>query len=57
MKFHRVVHPIAVSSMVLFATSAGAQAATPQGEWRGINGGASSTRYSPLDQLNASNDG
>ena len=41
--------------MVLFATSAGAQAATPQGEWLGINGGASSTRYSPLDQLNASN--
>jgi quinoprotein glucose dehydrogenase len=27
----------------------------PPGEWRGINGNASSTRYSPLDQINASN--
>lgn len=27
----------------------------PPGEWRGINGDASSTRYSPLDQINASN--
>jgi quinoprotein glucose dehydrogenase len=27
----------------------------PPGEWRGINGDAASTRYSPLDQINASN--
>jgi quinoprotein glucose dehydrogenase len=31
------------------------QARSAQGDWRGINGGDSSTRYSPLTQIDASN--
>jgi quinoprotein glucose dehydrogenase len=34
---------------------ASAQSGTPQGEWRNINGDASATRYSPLNQINAAN--
>jgi quinoprotein glucose dehydrogenase len=38
-----------------FALDASAQGRAAAGEWRNINGDASATRYSPLDQINASN--
>lgn len=49
-------HHIASSLLAALALSsfAGAQQ-NPAGEWRGINGDATSARYSPLDQINASN--
>ena len=37
------------------AQQGGDPAAVPRGEWPGITGGNTSTRYSPLDQINASN--
>ncbi len=33
----------------------GPSAGTKPGEWRGINGGDSSTRFTPLSQIDASN--
>jgi len=36
-------------------TDAAGQRQQPQGEWRAINGNDASTRYSALDQINASN--
>ena len=51
-----------VSALALGAAVAGFAFYTPQqngknppGEWRDINGDASATRYSPLDQINATN--
>jgi glucose dehydrogenase len=44
----------ALLAAAVFSGGAFAQA-NPRGEWRGINGDATSQRYSSLDQINASN--
>ena len=43
---------LALAGAPLAAT---AQGGNPPGEWRGINGDATSQRYSPLNQINAAN--
>ena len=64
MSLHRRVYSFAIATTCVlaavtaaFARSQPAQQGAPgkPGEWNGINGNASSTRYSPLDQINASN--
>ena len=51
MRTRRLLAIVAVSC----ALDASAQGRAPAPEWRHINGDANSTRYSPLDQINATN--
>src|SRR5580765_6020224 len=44
-----------VLSMVMAAPPAGAQQGAKNGEWRFYGGDSGTTKYSPLDQINASN--
>src|SRR4051794_16015167 len=44
-----------VLAIVLIALSAGAQQGAKNGEWRFYGGDSGTTKYSPLDQVNASN--
>ena len=63
MRVHRWGFPIAIGATLAlvaavagFATYRPAQNGTnPPGEWRDINGNASATRYSPLNQVTAAN--
>jgi len=48
---------LTAAGAVLLAAAAAAQQSAPVGEWRRIGGDAASTRYSPLDQINAQNVG
>src|SRR3989440_10116001 len=41
--------------VAMLATSATGQSGAPNGEWRTYGGDLGNTRYSPLDQINASN--
>jgi quinoprotein glucose dehydrogenase len=42
-------------AFALAALTAAAQTGTKNGEWRNYGGDLGSTRYAPLDQINASN--
>jgi quinoprotein glucose dehydrogenase len=48
---------IIAAAIVAAAASASGQAGTTRGEWRHYAGDAGSTRYAPLDQINAGNFG
>ncbi len=49
-------HRVTLIAVPILALAASAQSqGNPPGEWRGINGDATSQRYSPLSQINASN--
>ena len=50
-------HSLTVAAGLLLAmpASLGAQAGAKNGEWRSYAGDTGSTRYSPLDQINAAN--
>jgi quinoprotein glucose dehydrogenase len=52
----RVLVTAAVASL-LWASAASAQSGAKDGEWRTYGGDLGSTRYSPLDQINAANFG
>jgi len=55
---HRPSITLLLSAAFAFTFGADANAqGNPRGEWRAINGDAASQRYSPLDQINASNAG
>ena len=52
----RSIFLILVTSLLLsMPASLGAQAGAKNGEWRSYGGDTGSTRYSPLDQINAAN--
>ena len=53
MKLTRV--PLSLSILVLTAAPLSAQQGASKGEWRYYGGDAGSTKYSPLDQINAAN--
>jgi quinoprotein glucose dehydrogenase len=64
MKANRLAHPFVIATGLVFgfvAVGAAWHTTTPQGntqpagEWRDINGNSSAQRYSPLDQINATN--
>jgi glucose dehydrogenase len=49
-------HALAIAAVAFAPTFVAAQnGANPRGEWRGINGDATSQRYSPLNQITAAN--
>jgi glucose dehydrogenase len=49
-------HALAIAVLASLPSLVAAQnGANPKGEWRGINGDATSQRYSPLDQITAAN--
>ena len=52
--FPRALGSVAIASLVL-ALPALAQVGAKNGEWRSYGGDTGNTRYSPLDQINASN--
>src|ERR1700724_2142243 len=54
--FPRAVRCAAIACLVL-ALPALAQTGAKNGEWRSYGGDTANTRYSPLDQINASNFG
>ena len=56
-RVHRYVGfaTLAVATCVWLAASGLAQEGAPDREWRTYGGDLASTRYSPLDQINASN--
>jgi glucose dehydrogenase len=53
----RMLHWILIYGLpiVITAPPAGAQHGAKNGEWRFYGGDAGTTKYSPLDQINASN--
>src|ERR671935_127601 len=54
---HDMTRKLMFIALLLFLgmTAAGQQGAPTNGEWRRIGGDGGSTRYSPLDQINAQN--
>ena len=46
---------VMVTCLLSIPASLGAQAGAKNGEWRSYGGDTGSTRYSPLDQINAAN--